>query len=82
VSKWHSNYYGLKKNMFFTNCYLEARAYTFWQPFCATWPILSAILDPAGFQGGSENHVFVYDVGKMMKKGCPKTRPEKTSKID
>ena len=43
---------------------------------------MGAILDPAGSQGGSKNHVFGYHVGKMMKKGCPKTRPEKTSKFD
>ena len=45
--------------------------------FGATRRILGAILDPAGFQGGSKNHVFGYHVGKMTKKGCPKTRPEK-----
>ncbi len=48
----------------------------------ATGPILGAILDPAGSQGESQNHVFGYHVGKMTKKGCPKTRPEKTSKFD
>ena len=58
------------------------RGRVFWRPFGATWVILGAILDPAGFQGGSKNHVFGYHVGKMTKKGCPKTRPEKTSKID
>ena len=50
--------------------------------FGATRRILGAILDPAGFQGGSKNHVFGYHVGKITKKGCPKTRPEKTSKFD
>jgi len=54
----------------------------FFQHFGVTWPILGAILNPAGFQGGSKNHVFEYHVGKIMKKGCPKTRPEKTSKFD
>ena len=48
----------------------------------ATWPILGAIWGRAGSQGGSKNHVFGYHVRKMMKKGCPKTRPEKTSKFD
>jgi hypothetical protein len=46
---------------------------TFWRHLAD----LGAILDPAGFQEGSKNHVFGYHVGKMMKKGCPKTRPEK-----
>ena len=58
-----------------------APAYAFFAPFGATWPILGAILDPAGSQGGSKNHVFGYHVGKMKKKGCPKTRPEKHQKL-
>ena len=45
--------------------------------FGATRRIWGAILDRAGFKGGSKNHVFGYHVRKMMKKGCPKTRPEK-----
>ena len=82
VSKRHSNYCGLKKNSFFTVPQKVAPSYIFFAPFGATWPILGAILDPAGFQGGFKNHVFGYHVGKMRKKGCPKTRPEKTSKFN
>ena len=44
-----------------------------------TIPFLAAVCRS---QGGSTNHVFGYHVGKMTKKGCPKTRPEKTSKFD
>ena len=47
-----------------------------------TWPILGAILDRAGSQGGSKNHVFGHHVWKITKKGCPETRSEKTSKFD
>ena len=50
--------------------------------FVRNCEFLGAVLDPAGSQGGSKNHVFGYHVGKMTKKGCPKTRTEKTSKFD
>ena len=73
---------GLSSDSRLQECTFGAPAYAFWRPFGATWPILGAILDPAGFQGGSKNHVFVYHIGKMMKKECPETKPENTSKCD
>ena len=39
---------------------------------------LGLILDTAGFQRGSPN-LLGHHVGKMTKKGCPKTRPSETS---
>ena len=50
-----------------------------WAPLDRFWVPFWTELDP---KGGSKNHVFGYHVGKMTKKGCPKTRPEKTSKFD
>ena len=44
--------------------------------------IWGAIFGTSRFRRRSQNHVFGYHVRKMMKKGCPKTRPEKTSKFD
>ena len=49
----------------------------FFQHFGVTWPILGAILDPAGFQGGSRNHVLGIMLEKLRKKGVRKRDPKK-----
>ena len=76
------NYCGLRKNRVDSGTLFWSTMWSFFQHFCATWPILGAILGRAGSQRGSTNHVFGYHVGKMTKKRYPTTRPEKTSNFD
>ena len=49
---------------------------------CVTWPSLGAILDPAGSRSGPRIRDFGNHAGKLTKKGCPNTWPEKTLKFD